>query len=153
MNGTLYVAANDGSSGEELWVLEPEQQIGGSVTQIAGTFAGCIEQGNPPAVPAPPSPPNTWDCTAAGFSATPGSTTITLVRGLAICGGAGMACANITAAIDGIDGVLATCGNSTTGQSVAVGPLGGATSVDCSANGLLADQGNSVSIQFRGTAQ
>ncbi len=129
------------------------QQIGGTATQIDGNFAGCIERGNPPLTAAPPDGTGTWDCTAAGFLAEANAIVVTLITGTADCGSPGAVCDNIGATIDGLFGVRARCANLATGQQVSFGPLLGATSVDCTANGLLAEDGAPVSIQFVGLAE
>jgi hypothetical protein len=132
-------------------VEEAAPAITGTPSEIAFNFSGCVEQGNPPAVLVPVNPgETTYSCSAEGFSPTPGSIMITVARGPVVCGGG--ACSNVGMEVTGFSPLSATCMNFNTGQSVTLGPLGGATSVDCSANGLTANQGNTVSIQVRGTA-
>jgi len=119
--------------------------IGGSSTGLYTTFAACVNQATSQVVPIILGGANTWDCTAAGLTASPGDSIRTVIGGFV------NASANVGGAVTGISTGGVLCRNLTTGQTVPL-PLGGASSWDCQAAGLTVSPGNIIRMIVGGLA-
>lgn len=81
-----------------------------------------------------------WSCTDNGFTATSGDTAFAAVFGVKT-----LSPDPVSGTVTGLSPLVAICSNTTTATQVIV-PLGGSTSWDCEAGGLIADPGDAVRI-------
>lgn len=132
--------------------VEPGTGIGATSVGVSNVFALCLNVVTRQRVIIRGlNGEDTFDCTEAGFAASAGETAVLLARGSATCDTAGGEC-EIGAELTGISGNTANCRNNTTGQTVVV-PLGGGTTLDCTAAGLTAAQGEQIQLQVNGPAE
>lgn len=125
------------------------EPVGGTVSDLYTRIVVCrnLTSGQTVSVPGVVGQV-TFDCTAAGFTAAPGDSLFTFVRGSAACAAT---CA-VSEEATGLFGQFAVCRNLTTAQTVTV-PLGGGATVDCAAAGLVANKSEEVFIYVRGIAR
>ncbi len=123
--------------------------ITGTPSDASLQAAACRNSTTGQIVFVPGSGTGTFDCTAAGLSASPGDQVLTFALGTASCGGG--TCTGVGETVTGFSGQAALCGNDTTGQSQII-PLSGAQSVDCSGVPGGFSDGDAVRLIVLGTA-
>jgi len=121
------------------------ETIGGSSTGMYTTFAVCVNQATSQFVPIIQGGASSWDCEAAGLTASPGDRILTLIGGFA------NGSANVGGAVTGLSTTGLRCQNLTTAQTVIL-PLGGSTSWDCEAAGLAVSRTDAIRMLVVGQA-